>query len=128
MKSFLFLILLRLKEEEVRSVSSPRFFSCSYLADDGVHPHDLVPDHAEEAQLVGLGGDLQAALLAGRQQLLPALHHLVLAAGDGFGLLARVHRPQLGRALLQLTHLWGGQLLGDELSRKRQRTKRMFSK
>lgn len=88
-----------------RSVCSPGFFSCAYLAEDGVHPHDLVPDHAEEAQLVRLGGDLQATLLAGRQQLLPAVHHLVLAAGDGVGLLARVHRSQLGGALLQLTHL-----------------------
>lgn len=77
------------------------------LTDDRVHPHDLVPHHAEELELVRLRGDLHPALLAVRQQLLPALHHLVLAAGDGLRLLAGVHCPQLRRTLLQLTHLAG---------------------
>lgn len=85
--------------------SIPGLFSCADLTDDGVHPHDLISDHAEESQLVRLGGDLQATLFAVSQQLLPALHHFVLPTRDGFGLLARVHRPQLGCALLQLTHL-----------------------
>lgn len=86
-------------------LSIPGFLSRPNLADDGLHPHDLISDHPEEPQLVRLRGDLQPALLTGRQQLLPGLHHLVLAAGDGFGLLAGIHRPQLCRALLQLTHL-----------------------
>lgn len=40
----------------------------------------------------------------------------MLAARDGFGLLTSVHCPQLGRALLQLTHLekWGEQILGNQ--------------
>lgn len=83
----------------------PGLLSRSYLTDDRFHPHDLISDHAEEPQLVRLGGDLDSTLLAGRQQLFPAEHHFMLAACDGFGLLAGVHRPQLGRALLQLTHL-----------------------
>ncbi|TNN65923.1 hypothetical protein EYF80_023923 [Liparis tanakae] len=82
--------------------------------DDRLHPHDLISDHAEEPQLVRLGGDLHSTLLAGRQQLFPQLHDLVLAARDGFSLLAGIDRPELGRALLQLTHLaeWGERILG----------------
>lgn len=87
------------------SGSVPGLLSCPYLTDDRLHPHDLISNHAEEPQLVCLCGDLHPTLLAGRQQLLPALHHFVLAAGDSFGLLTSVHSPQLGRALLQLTHL-----------------------
>lgn len=83
----------------------PGFLSRPYLTDDRVHPHDLIPDHPEELQLVRLGGDLHSTLLAVCQQLFPVLHHLVLTASDGFGLLAGVHRPQLGSTLLQLTHL-----------------------
>lgn len=86
----------------------PGLLPCGDLTDDRVHPHDLIPHHAEELELVRLRGDLHPALLAVRQQLLPALHHLVLAARDGLCLLASVHRPQLRRALLQLTHLAGG--------------------
>lgn len=83
----------------------PGLLSCPNLTDDRFHPHHLISNHSKEPQLVRLSGDLHPALLAGRQQLLPQLHHLVLAARDGLGLLAGVHRPQLGRALLQLTDL-----------------------
>ena len=41
----------------------------------------------------------------------------MLTARDCFGLLTSVHCPQLGRALLQLTHLedcGGGQILGNQ--------------
>ena len=44
----------------------PGLLSCPYLTDDGVHPHDLISDHAEEPQLVRLGGDLHSTLLTGR--------------------------------------------------------------
>lgn len=85
----------------------PGLLSCPYLTDDRVHPHDLISHHAKELQLVRLRGDPHPALLAVRQQLLPALHHLVFAARDGLSLLTSVHCPQLHRALLQLTHLAG---------------------
>lgn len=78
----------------------PGLLSRPYLTDDWVHPHDLISDQAEEPKLVCLGGDLHSTLLTGRKQLLPALHHFMLAACDGFGLLAGIHRPQLGCTLL----------------------------
>lgn len=78
----------------------PGLLSRPYLTDDRLHPHDLISDHAKEPQLVRLGGDLQATLLTGRQQLFPELHHLMLTARDCLGLLAGVHCPQLGCTLL----------------------------
>lgn len=86
---------------------APGFVRCPDLARDAIHPGKQVTGLAVEAQCIGGGADVQTSILTGCQQLLPTLQHLLLAAGDGLGVLARVHRPQLGRPLLQLAYLRG---------------------
>lgn len=86
---------------------APGLVSCPNLPGDAIHPGEQVPGLAVESQGVGCGADVQAGVLAGCQQLLPALHHLLLPAGDGLGMLSGIHRPQLGCPLLQLPYLRG---------------------
>lgn len=86
---------------------APGFVSCPDLARDAIHPGKQVTGLAVEAQRIGRGADVKTSILTGCQQLLPTLQHLLLAAGDGLGVLARIHRPQLGCTLLQLPYLRG---------------------
>lgn len=87
------------------STHIPWIVPCADLRDDAVHPHDLVSHHPEEPQLVCCRGDLHSALLTGRQELLPAMHHFLFPAGDGLSLLPGVDGPELTRTLLELSHL-----------------------
>jgi len=75
------------------------------LAEDAVHPGEKVPHGADEADLLGDAGDVEPALLARRQQLLPRPQHLLLPPGDGLGVVPGVEGPQLRCALLELPDL-----------------------
>lgn len=86
---------------------APGLVSCPNLAGNAIHPGEQVSGLVVESQGVGRGAHVQAGVLTGCQQLLPALQHLLLPAGDGLRVLARVHRPQLGCPLLQLPYLRG---------------------
>ena len=97
---------------------APGLVSCPNLAGDAIHPGEQVSGLAVESQGVGRGAHVQAGVLAGCQQLFPALQHLLLPAGDGLRVLACIHCPQLGCPLLQLPYLrstrtkppWGSRL------------------
>lgn len=84
---------------------APGLVGCPDLAGDAIHPGKKVTGLAVESQGVGRGADMQAGILTGGQQLLPALQHLLFPAGDGLRVLASVHGPQLGCPLLELPHL-----------------------